>query len=76
MTAALDQLGLKHSASVANFVFFHSPMSAAGMRQDLLRRGIVVARPFPPLDQWIRISVGDEAEVTRTISALRDSLPS
>lgn len=74
LSAALDQLGLKHTRSVANFVFFRSPTPAAELRQDLLRHGIVAARPFPPLDQWIRITVGDEAQVTRTISALRDSL--
>ncbi len=74
LTAVLDRLGLEHSRSVANFVFFRSPGPADRLRQDLLRRGIVVARPFPPLDQWIRISVGTETEVTRTISALSDSL--
>ncbi len=74
LTAALDQLGLEHSRSVADFVFFRSPVPAAMLRQDLLRQGIVVARPFPPLDQWIRISIGTEAEVTQTISTLRESL--
>ena len=74
LTAALDRFGLEHTGSVANFVFFRSPGPAEKLRQDLLRRGIVVARSFPPLVQWIRISVGTEAEVTRTISALGDSL--
>ncbi len=74
LTAALDQLGLKHSGSVANFVFFQSPVQASRLRQDLRQRGILVARSFPPLDQWVRISIGTEDEVTRTIRALRDSL--
>ena len=74
LTAALDRLGLQHSRSVANFVFFRSPGPADALRQALLQRGIVVARPFPPLDQWVRISVGTETEVSRTLSALQDSL--
>ena len=74
LTAELERLGLEHSRSVANFVFFRSPVPAETLRHDLLLRGIIVARPFPPLDQWIRISVGTEEEVTHTISALRDSL--
>ncbi len=74
LTAALEGLGLEHTRSVADFVFFRSPIPAETLRHDLLRRGIVAARPFPPLDGWIRISVGTEAEVTHTIAALRDSL--
>ena len=74
LTATLDQLGLEHSRSVADFVFFRSPIEAATLRQDLLRHGIVAARPFPPLDQWVRISVGTEQDVTQTISALRECL--
>ena len=74
LTAALDQLGLEHSRSVADFVFFRSPLPAEELRRNLLDRGIVVARPFPPLDGWIRISIGNEAEVTHTIAALRGSL--
>ena len=76
LTAELERLGLEHSHSAADFVFFRSPVPAETLRHDLLRRGIVVARPFPPLDQWIRISVGTEGDVTHTISALRDSLRS
>lgn len=74
LSTALDQLGLKHTRIVANVVFFRSPTPAAELRLDLLLHGIVAIRLFPPLDQWIRITVGDEAQVTRTISALRDSL--
>lgn len=74
LTAELEHLGLEHSRSVADFVFFRSPIPAETLRHDLLRRSIAVARPFPPLDQWIRISVGTEEEVTHTISAVRDSL--
>ena len=76
LTATLDQLGLQHTRSVADFVFFRSPVPADRLRHDLLQHGVAVARPFPPLDQWVRISVGTEAEVTHTISALRQSLGS
>jgi histidinol-phosphate aminotransferase len=71
LTAALDGLGLRHSASHANFVFFQSPVDAAQLRAKLREAGIETARPFPPLDTWLRIAVGTEAEVTRTINALQ-----
>jgi histidinol-phosphate aminotransferase len=68
---ALDQLGLRHSDSRANFVFFESTTDAAAARQALTTQGIVPGRAFPPLDRWIRITVGDETETRRTIAALR-----
>lgn len=70
LTAALDRLHLEHSDSKANFVFFRSPLPVARARTALAGHGIEVARPFPPLDAWIRISVGTESEVERTIAAL------
>ena len=71
LTAALDSLGVQHSDSRANFVFFRSPIPAAGLRRQLERLGILVGRAFPPLDEWIRVSVGTEDEITRAIAALR-----
>jgi histidinol-phosphate aminotransferase len=70
LTAALDRLGLPHSQSHANFVFFRSPIDAANLRARLHAAGIDVARAFPPLDAWVRITVGTETQVTRTIQAL------
>lgn len=71
LTQALDDLHLSHTASEANFVFFESPIAASQARAQLATQGIVVARAFTPLENWIRISIGTDAQVDRTISALR-----
>ena len=70
LTATLDGLGLRHTDSRANFVFFESPLPAADVRAALAARGIIVARAFPPLDQWVRITVGTEAETDQVIAVL------
>ena len=75
LTASLDRLRLAHSESVANFVFFHAPADAAQKRKDLATHGIIAAHAFPPLDDWIRLAVGTEDEVTRTIAALERVFP-
>ena len=75
LTAALDRLNLEHSDSRANFVFFRAPAGAAQKRKDLARHGIIAAHAFPPLDEWIRITIGTEDEVTRTITALERVFP-
>lgn len=66
----LDRLGLKHTDSRASFVFFESPKPAAEVRAELAQRGLKVARAFPPLDAWIRITVGTRAETDAVIDAL------
>jgi histidinol-phosphate aminotransferase len=68
---ALDALRLTRSASRANFVFFQSPSDAAAARSALAADGIIPGRAFPPLDQWIRITIGTDIETTRTIATLR-----
>ncbi|AQT06047.1 pyridoxal phosphate-dependent aminotransferase [Acetobacter persici] len=72
LTQTLDSLTLKHTDSEANFVFFQSPKPVADVREQFAKQGIVIARPFAPLNDWLRISVGTEAEVTRVISALKE----
>jgi len=69
--ATLDALGLRHTNSVANFVFFESRLPAADVRRALTARSITPGRAFPPLDRWVRITIGTEADTDRTIAALR-----
>ncbi len=68
--AALDRLGLRHTDSRASFVFFQSPLPAQGVRDALAANGLVVGKSFPPLDDWIRITVGTAAETNAVITAL------
>lgn len=69
--ATLDSLGLRHTNSRANFVFFESRLPADDVRRALTARNVTPGRAFPPLDRWIRITIGTEADTDRTITALR-----
>lgn len=69
--ATLDALGLRRTNSVANFVFFESRLPADDVRRALTERNVTPGRAFPPLDSWVRITIGTEADTTRTIDALR-----
>jgi histidinol-phosphate aminotransferase len=70
ITAALDRLKLRHTDSRANFVFFESPKPYEDVRSQLFDAGIVIGRSFPPLDKWVRITIGTPAENARVIKAL------
>lgn len=76
LAAAFDALGLRYVPSQGNFILVKVGDDAkAGARVNLalLQRG-VIARPVDNygLPQWLRISVGTEAENATCIAALRD----
>ena len=69
--SALDELGLRRSNSQGNFVFFRAGRPHDEIARAFLADGIQIGRSFPPLDQWIRISIGLPQENTLAIATLR-----
>ncbi|MBJ7440129.1 MAG: aminotransferase class I/II-fold pyridoxal phosphate-dependent enzyme, partial [Sphingopyxis sp.] len=67
----IDGLGLDRTKSRANFVYFQTP-DADALRIEALKRDILIGRVFPPLSDWIRISVGASSEVDAVEQLLRD----
>lgn len=59
----LDQLNLHYLPSQANFVFFHAKQDVNKLAEKFLAKGIIIGRPFPPLNDWCRISTGTVEEV-------------
>ena len=72
--AFLDERGLTHSASQANFVFFDVKKPYEEVRQALLNKGIEIGRSYAPAySTWIRITIGlpeDNAKVQAAVRAL------
>lgn len=70
----LDELGLKHTNSVANFVLvvLENAERAVWLSDELLKRGII-ARPMVPfrLPQAVRITVGLSSDIDMVEEALR-----
>lgn len=56
---------IRFTESHANFVMIHLERDAAAYRADLLRRNIVVGRPFPPLNKMLRVTLGTDEEMWR-----------
>ena len=74
ITRGLDALGRKYLPSHANFVTFHVP-DAAGVNQKLLKQGIII-RPLAgyAMHDWLRVTIGTEAENARFLEALKAAL--
>ena len=70
LTAGFDRLGFEYIPSYGNFVTFRAG-DAAAINQKLLRDGVIV-RPIAGygLPEWLRVSIGTEAENARFLQAL------
>jgi histidinol-phosphate aminotransferase len=72
ITAALGSLGLRYAEPNGNFVFFDTGMPLKRF-SDLMRgRNVLVGRLFPRYDNWCRITVGTEPEVSVFLRELRE----
>ena len=72
--ATLDELKLPYLESHANFVFFQAGRDIAELGKTMAQKGIIVGRPFPPLNDWCRVSTGTLEEVALFNQALKEVL--
>ena len=68
--STLDQLGLEYLPSQANFVFFNAKRDVSQLAKSFQEKGIIIGRPFPPLNEWCRVSTGTLEEVAMFNRAL------
>lgn len=74
LTSLLTTLNRRFAKPQGNFVFFHTGMPIADFQHRMREEGILVARPFPPLLDWCRITIGLPGEMERAHQALRKIL--
>jgi len=74
LLALLDQLGKRYAVSQTNFVFFQTGRPHKEVYAGMLAESVVIARPFPPMLDWARISIGLPEENALARAALRKVL--
>jgi histidinol-phosphate aminotransferase len=67
-------LKLRHADSRANFVFFETGRPQQEVAAALAAKGIEIGRAFPPLDNWVRISIGLPEENAMARAAITELL--
>ncbi|MBW3468001.1 pyridoxal phosphate-dependent aminotransferase [Arthrospiribacter ruber] len=70
--ATLDDLGFEYIPSQANFVFFNAKEDVSELAQKMLAKGVIIGRPFPPMNEWCRVSTGTVEEVAFFNQAFRE----
>ena len=72
LTARLEDLGFTVLPSAANFIFARHPQHDAANLAKALREKSIIVRHFkqPRIDQFLRITVGTDAECSSLVDAL------
>ncbi|EDY84998.1 aminotransferase, classes I and II superfamily [Verrucomicrobiia bacterium DG1235] len=71
-SSLLEALSLDYIPSVGNFVFHQTGIDIREFQELMKRRGFLVGRPFPPYDDWCRISIGTVEEMQKYEKAMRE----
>lgn len=71
LVAVAKSLGRECAVPQGNFVFVHTGMPVKDFIARMRAEGVVVGRPFPPLLDWARITVGLPGEMEVCHRALR-----
>lgn len=65
----LKQNGFRYLEPHANFLMIHLERDVKPVIAAMTKQGVAVGRPFPPLTQMLRVSVGSEADMQKFRSA-------
>lgn len=71
VAAELAASGAEVAPSQANFLLVRFPRLGKGTGDALLRRGVITRPMPPPIEDWLRITVGTEAENDRLLQTVR-----
>lgn len=73
-TRVFTELGFHVIPSQTNFVFVNIKRDAREFQNACRAEGLIVGRPFPPMTQWTRISIGTMDEMRRAAPVFRKLL--
>ena len=71
-TADLQSLGFDVIPSETNFFMVDLKRPVKPVIAEFEKKGVLVGRPFPPMDQHLRVSVGNPDEMKRFAAAFRE----
>jgi histidinol-phosphate aminotransferase len=73
-TAQMKSLGYETIPSETNFFMVNVKRDVTPVREEFRMKGILVGRKFPPMDTWLRVSVGSEEDMRLFVAAFKEIL--
>lgn len=74
LVGVIKGLGKKYAEPNGNFVFFQTGMPIKLFAEKMKDEGVQIARPFPPMIDWARISIGLPEEMAVCHAAMKKIL--
>jgi histidinol-phosphate aminotransferase len=71
----LDRDHRQYIPSHANFVMINVGQDVSPVGEAFRKRNILVGRKFPPMNNWLRVSMGTPGEMQSFVAALREIVP-
>jgi histidinol-phosphate aminotransferase len=73
--ASIKSLGYEVLPSEANYFMIGIRRDVPPVIEEFRKRGVLVGRPFPPMLQHLRVSVGSDEEMDRFLAAFKEIFP-
>jgi histidinol-phosphate aminotransferase len=70
----LTAMGYEVIPSQTNFFMVNVKKNVDELADAFSKKGILVGRRFPPMNQWLRVSVGTENEMNRFTNTFKELL--
>src|SRR5262249_54834091 len=74
-TNELKAMGFQVIPSQTNFFMVNVKKDVAPLGPEFQKQGILIGRKFPPMNEWLRVSVGTEDEMNLFMKAFKEILP-
>ena len=68
----LKALGYQLIPSDTNFFMVNIRKDVALAGEEFRKKGVLVGRKFPPMDQWLRVAIGTAEEMKRFMAAFKE----
>src|SRR5437016_6750167 len=75
VTNELKTMGYEVIPSQANFFMVDVKKDVTAVGEEFLKKGIVIGRKFPPMNEWLRVSVGTDDEMKSFMKAFKELFP-
>jgi histidinol-phosphate aminotransferase len=71
-TAELEGMGYATIPSEGNFFMVNLRRPVPPVIEEFKKKGVLVGRPFPPMTEHLRVSIGTPEEMSRFMAAFRE----
>ena len=75
VTREITSMGYEVIPSQTNYFMVNIKKDVTPVGEEFLKKGVVVGRKFPPMNEWMRVSVGTEEEMNTFMKAFKELFP-